>query len=525
MTDLQLPPVAPARESHTPLDWRPSWGPAPRWATPRSPHRPTYGGEVARIALQMRLPLMPWQAYIHDVINEVDPETGWWAYDEVVITVPRQAGKTTLKIPLYAHRMRMTRNGEFWMTAQNGTKAVKRWEVASQAMIDIPELNPHLKRWVSNSRWRLRWNDSGSILVPFAPNDENMHGESPEMVDVDEWWAFDLLAADGLEASYQPGFLTKNGQAIKTSTMGTELSAGLNRDVKSGRAAVEMDRRSGTAYFEWSIDDAPFGIPIQELDDDQLIEACLAIHPAVGFHPVAPAEKMRHHIRTQLRRPGDDNPKGLSRPEYIRAYGNRLQSSTGGWAVISQPQWIAAMSHKPIPPRVPIGFGFELDPDGREAAVAAAWRGPDGRMIVEILKVQPGVTWVQSDVAAFLKRWPDYLNIAVQNSGPARHVADKLIAGGIDVLRMSQMDFSAACGQFDAEVKARGGPTLLHIGQAAFNSSVEHATKRRTGPTGSWAWRIDPDVPITSLVAGTAAMWACDHPREVEEEYGPFKMY
>lgn len=527
MTDLQLPPVALARDTHPPLDWRPEWGPAPRWGTPRSPDRPTYGGQVARVAVEMRLPLMPWQAYIHDVINEVDPVTGWWCYDEVVITVPRQAGKTTLKIPLYAHRMRNTRNAEFWMTAQNGTKAVKRWTVATQTMLDTPELNPHLKRWVSNSNWKMLWKDTGSLLVPFAPNDENMHGESPEMVDVDEWWAFDLLAADGLEASYQPGFLTKNGQAIKTSTMGTEASAGLNRDVKSGRAAVEMDRRSGMAYFEWSIEDEPFGIPIKELDDDQLVEACLAIHPAIGFHPMAPADKMREHIRKQLRRPGEDSERGLSRSEYLRAYGNRVQSSTGGWVVISQPQWVAAMSHRAIPPTGLVGFGFEADPDGRDGAIAVAWRAPDGSGIVEVIKVQDGVTWLPDAVAALVKRWTFngvVPQVAVQNSGPARHAADKVIAGGLEVLRLSQMDFSAACAQVDSEVKARGGAKLRHIGQAVLNTAVEHAGKRRTGPTGSWAWRVDPDVSITALVACTAAVWAVDHPRETEPDLGRFKI-
>lgn len=481
----------------------------------------------------MRLPLMPWQGYVHDVINEVDPVTGWWCYDEAVITVPRQAGKTTLKIPLYAHRMRNTRNGEFWMTAQNGGKAVKRWTVASQLMLDTPELNPHLKRWVSNAHWKLLWKDSGSLLVPFAPNDENMHGESPEMVDVDEWWAFDLLAADGLEASYQPGFLTKNGQAIKTSTMGTEASAGLNRDVKSGRAAVEMDRRTGTAYFEWSIEDEPFGVPIAELTDDQLVEACLAIHPAVGFHPVAPAEKMRHHIRKQLRRPGQEDSKGLSRPEFIRAYGNRLQSSVGSWNVISQPAWVAAMASKPIPPKVPVGLGFEADPDGRDAAIAVAWRGPDGRAVGEILTVKDGTGWLAAAVRQLCEAW-DVWQVANQNSGPSRHVADALIAteGGIRVrgsrtnefLRLSQLDFSAACAAFYEGVTAQH-PTIQHIGQAPLNTAVEHVQKRRTGPTGSWSWRVDPDVSITALVALTAAVWACDHPREPEEEYGPFRMY
>jgi hypothetical protein len=471
----------------------------------------------------MRLPLMPWQGYVHDVINEVDPVTGWWAYDEAVITVPRQAGKTTLKIPLYAHRMQTTRSGEFWMTAQNGKKAVKRWTVATQSMLDIPELNPHLKRWVSNSHEKLLWKSTGSLLVPFAPDDENMHGESPELVDVDEWWAFPLDAADALEASYQPGFLTKNGQALKTSTMGTEASAGLNRDVKAGRASVEMDRRSGIAYFEWSIPDEPGGVPIPELTDDQLIEACLAIHPALGFHPTAPAEKMRHHIASQLRRPGGDQERGLSRPEYIRAYGNRLQTAVGGWNVISQPQWIAAMSTKPIPAGVRVGLGFEVDPDGRDASICAFWRAPDGSGVGEVLVTQEGTTWVADAVAALAKRW-NAAQVANQNAGPSREVADVLVSGGMDwMLRLSQVDFSAACLRFYNEVTARPVPVIRHIGQAVLNTSVEHANKRRTGPSGAWAWRIDPDVSITALVAMTAAMWAADHPRE--DDYGSFKIY
>lgn len=462
---------------------------------------------------------MPWQAYVHDVANEVDPDTGWWAYDEVVVTVVRQAGKTTLKIPLYAHRMQLIPAGELWMTAQNGKKAVKRWEKASEAMMNTPELAPHLKQWVTVARERLKWKSTGALLVPFAPDDENMHGESPDLVDVDEWWAFDAVAAEGLIASYSPGFLTKNAQAWKTSTMGTEASAGLNADVKKGRAAVEMDRRSGIAYFEWSLEDEPGGIPIDELTDDQLIAECIAIHPAVGFHPKAPADKMRHHIASEL--------KTLGRREFIRAYGNRLQSSTGGWNVISQPQWVAAMSDRPIPARGTVGFGFEADPDGRDGSIAVAWRAPNGSAIIEVIKVQDGVTWLPDAVAALVKRWTFngvVPQVAVQNSGPARHAADKIIAGGLDVLRLSQMDFSAACAQFHGEVTARGGAKLRHIGQAALNTALEHVGKRRTGPSGAWAWRVDPDVSITALVAATAAVWAVDHPREIEPDLGRFKI-
>lgn len=475
---------------------------------------------------------MPWQAYVLDVANEVDPVTGWWAYDEVVVTIPRQAGKTTIKIPVYLHRMQLVPDGELWMTAQNGEKAVDRWTKATTAMLRNPELEPLLKRWIGRSAWKMLYKPSGAILRPFAPNDEKMHGESPDLVDVDEWWAFDAVAAEALIAAYQPGLLTRNAQVWKTSTMGTEQSAGLNADVKKGRAAVEMDRRSGTAYFEWSLEDEPGGIPIVELSDDQLRQACIDLHPAIGFHPTAPAERMRHQIWTDLKTAGEDGQGKLSRREYIRGYGNRLQSSIGGWNVISQPAWIAAMASRAIPPGVPVGLGFEAAPDGSEGAIAMAWRGPDGIAVGEIIKVAAGVHWLADSVRALCKRW-DVHQVAVQNSGPARHVADALIGSGLRIrgeddvaefLRLSQTDFSAACAKYKAGIEARPVATVRHIGQAVLNTAVEHVTKRNTGPTGTWAWRVDPDVPIAALVAHTAAVWACDHPRE-DDGYGPFRMY
>jgi hypothetical protein len=307
--------------------------------------------------------------------------------------------------------------------------------------------------------------------------------------------------------------------------MGTPESAGLNDDVKAGRAAVEMDRRSGTAYFEWSLADAPFGVPIEDMTDEDLVRACIEIHPAIGFHPTAPAAKMRHHIASEL--------GTLGRQELIRAYGNRTADEVAGWQVISQPQWVAAMSGKAIPHGVPVGLGFEVDPDGRDAAIAVAWRGPDGRAVGEVVKVAEGTRWLADDVVALRGRW-DVVQVAVQNAGPARDAADRVEAlwrqiadrTGDDpdeLLRMSQPDFGAACARVHGEVTAPH-PTYLHIGQPELNTAVEHVGKRRVGPLGSWSWRIDPAVSITPLVAWTAALWAVDHPRETEPDPGPFKI-
>ena len=66
----------------------------PRIATERT-DRPTKGGEVAKVAEMLGTPLMPHQQLVVDVALE-ENEDGTPAYQEVVLTVPRQSGKSAL---------------------------------------------------------------------------------------------------------------------------------------------------------------------------------------------------------------------------------------------------------------------------------------------------------------------------------------------------------------------------------------------------------------------------------------------
>ena len=47
---------------------------------------------------------MPWQQHVADVALEVDPATGLLAYREVVVTIPRQSGKSSLALAIMVHR-------------------------------------------------------------------------------------------------------------------------------------------------------------------------------------------------------------------------------------------------------------------------------------------------------------------------------------------------------------------------------------------------------------------------------------
>ena len=55
----------------------------------------SYGPQVAEIARLLGTPFMPWQRQVADVALELLPD-GSFAYREVIVTVPRQQGKTTM---------------------------------------------------------------------------------------------------------------------------------------------------------------------------------------------------------------------------------------------------------------------------------------------------------------------------------------------------------------------------------------------------------------------------------------------
>lgn len=473
---------------------------------------------VAAIAAELGMPLMPWQRYVVDVAHEVDDD-GYWVYDEVVVTVPRQAGKTTLKIPVYVHRLGRIELGELWMTAQSGGKAVDRWAKARAWMLKPSAgLTGRFKSKVSIGHEVIEWLSTMAKLRPFTPNETELHGESPDLVDIDEWWAFDQKATRELEQAYSPGFLTKNAQAWKTSTAGTRESFGLNRDVLRGRQAVELGRRSGLAYFEWSLPDVVGGVKVDDLTDEELIEACIAIHPAIGFHPSAPAARMAQHIRT--------SEWGLlGRDGFLRAYGNRMADG-GRISIIPEAAWAACVD-RPIPQGVPVGLGLATDPRHGDTAIAAAFRDLEtDEVTAEVLRYRPGTDWAVEELVAIAGR-NDHVQIGANAAGAVLDVVDALEARSdwpeeYEVLRMSMKDWGAACARVVKEATTTPRPTFHHIAQPELTLSVENAGKRRIG-TGAWAWD-GVEISVAPIDAVTAALWAADHPRPPKPDRPRFKI-
>ena len=139
----------------------------PRFHTPRNPNNRTLGGKAARVAAALGKPYMPWQRMAADVACEVD-ERGRFVYHNVIISVPRQAGKTTSTLTLGLHRTMTTPGGKVWYTAQTGQAARERFlqELAPDVMRNMPGLFD-LKRGAGDTR--LIMPSTGAQFRPHPP--------------------------------------------------------------------------------------------------------------------------------------------------------------------------------------------------------------------------------------------------------------------------------------------------------------------------------------------------------------------
>ena len=112
----------------------------PRFGTARNPDRPTLGPATGAVAPKLGKPFMPWQRDAAMVGCEIDPETGRPAYRKVLITVPRQQGKTTLFLSWQINRClspRWVQPQRSAFTAQSGKDARDKW---------LDELFPLIRR-------------------------------------------------------------------------------------------------------------------------------------------------------------------------------------------------------------------------------------------------------------------------------------------------------------------------------------------------------------------------------------------
>ena len=445
----------------------------PRWSTART-DRPTWGGEVAAIAEMIGFELMPWQRHVADVALEFDPSTQRLVYRECVLTIPRQAGKTTLQLALMAWRATKWPDQRIVYTAQTRNDAYLQFTDSHVAALERSELGALFTVRRSNGSEAIRW-ANGSLHTIAATHETSSHGRQTDLGILDE--AFHLVDSR-MEQALKPSMVTRDQpQLWIVSTAGTADSTYLRQKVDRGREAVAKGITDGVCFFEWSAED--------ELDpaDPVTWQSC---HPALG-----------HTIDLDVIR---SDFTSMELAEFERAYLNRWTHGITS-APIPVSTW-ERRTDKETSPGEDVCFAVDFAPDREHASIAVAGLGPNDKHVVELVDRRAGTDWVVGRIVQLWDKWKPRA-VIVDQIGPASTVIPELEAAGVKVVTTTSRDMAQACGRlFDAVLNDK----VCHLGQPDLTAAVAGAAKRKLGD--AWAFsRSSSAVDISPLVAATLALW------------------
>ena len=463
--------------------------PAPRFAPTRDLTFATEGAEISRTARLLGFQLMPWQQLVVDIATEYqiirkgesdgDRHLGLrrYKYHTVIVTVPRQSGKTTLMSPVRAHRMLTRKGAKLFSTAQTGQDAGKRMRDMISRVVESP-IAPMFKPRYSVGSEGLSVPANGSQLTRFAPVASAIHGETPLFADYDEFWKYPKELGDQLLGAIRPAMATLAGltQIWLVSTMGTASSDFMNDWVERGRAGED-----GVAYFEWSMPD--------------------------GLDPYEPSTWWTFHPALGNTISEDALVSDVSLPygEWMRAYMNRRTEAVD--ALITAEALKELIDRELYAPAwSEIAVGYEVAAGGTSACVYGVWRDSAGHPRAHIIHSAPGTIWLAPLIEQIDAFKP--LVIAADDGGETRAVNDQLQRAGIEIYTTGARDFGTAC--IALLTAMRDDATFRFDGSEAFRSAVMHAVLRPSGD--SWRFsRAHSTGSIAALIAVAVALWALDH--------------
>ena len=493
----------------------------PRIGTPRTDAE-TLGPQIGQISARLGEPLMPWQQYVADVAYELNDD-GRLKYDEVVLTVMRQSGKTSL---IRAKSVwRVTTGQRFFGQDQVSVyTAQKRQDARKRLQRDIvPRLRKaSMFREVTDTRrapatstdWKVSMNNGqenvmfgpSSYLQIETPNREAGHGDTIDDATIDEAFAH---RNDEVEQGLSPTMLTRKGKQMwVVSTAGDDQSFYLWPKVRDGRAMIESGRPSSAAYFEWSLP------PEADIDDE---DAWWEFMPALGR--TIDVDTLRRELEKARRRTDDDGEDMFRRANCNQWVRIPIMSEDDQPRVIDSQAWAALVDPSA---RIvgDIALGVDMSPQHRTHYLAVAGRTADGQTLVEVIHEQRSSIGLEDRIEEALQRFSPVC--VAWDDGASRVLAPMLrrVCGESrkDMLRpFSGRDWSAACESF---LNGVNDQSMCHLDQDWLTVAVEGATEKRRGD--AWVWdRLTASSDIAGLCAATAAYRAIEtySPSEEAEFY------
>lgn len=446
----------------------------PRYGTKRSPERSTLGPAVGMVAAMLGKPLMEWQQHVADVVLEIDPDTGRLVYDEFVLTVPRQSGKSTFILAKSTHRASATKffgpRQRIVYTAQTRQKAREKWEEDYAADLEASRrLKSKITVHKGNGNEHIRF-ANGSRFGIEANTEKAGHGGTLDEAYVDEAFA---QTDNRLEQAFGPAMITRrNKQLGVISTAGwSDASPYLLEKVKLGRELVRQDIRCGTAFFEWA---AP------EDADPGLVETWLSCMPAL-HRPECPADCDRHTVTVQaIQAEYDKAVRSGKLSDFRRAYLNQwvpkpMDVEFGAFGTADWPA--LAVEGEPGPP---LAIGLAVSVDRTLASIGAATRNGE-KVHLGAVERRLGTAWIVDRAKELQEKYG--CQVVIDGVGPTAPLEDALREAGVDLTTAKSSDVFDACG--DLYDRVQDG-RVSHGAYPELDEAVAGAVQRPVGDR--WAW-------------------------------------
>lgn len=181
---------------------------------------------------------------------------------------------------------------------------------------------------------------------------------------------------------------------------------------------------------------------------------------------------------------------------------------SGGWKVIKSTAWRACEDASSRIVGEPV-FVLDVSPMSSHACLLAAGLTADGRSHVEItssggvLDYRPGVDWVVPHCRAIVAK--RRLELWVVAGSAAESLVPDLTDAGVTVHVLSKADYASACVRFVSRV---GAGQVVHLGQRELTAAAAAGAKRTASDEGLWVWgRGRSSADVAPLVAATAGDW------------------
>jgi len=461
------------------VDWAQPWEEwlpqcPPRYGTSRNYDRPTLGPRLTQTALGMGKQPMPWQRYVNDVAFEVDPDTGLLVYGTVVLSTPRQQGKTLEVVTVATHRCLAWPDQTVTYAAQTRDHARIKLQDDHIPMLERSDFAGRFDPIMTNGFERLKW-ENGSVWAIASTTLKSGHGPTLDLGIADESWAH----PDGrIDQAWLPAMLTRpNSQLWVPSTVGESAAKSpyLFGKMEAGREAVEAGQQEDTAFFWWGAE------PETDGDDPATWAAAM---PAWGFTINERAvRRMKAGMKADAAKSGTD-----AEAEFERAGLNRWSDEEAAPSVVDLDRWKDCIDVESGHGR-PIALAITASYDHKWYTITVAGPRPDGRQHWEVIEHRLGSAWVVKR-AAELGRRPDVIGVGLDLAGPAGHLHLKLRGAGL-------LEWSPKMTRAQARGRLLTMPTAREWAQACGSAydAIENDEVRWRGPEGS-------QLPLQRAVAG-----------------------